>query len=108
MVLVVVLAAVWASANLACSGRWRRGWWRWLRAALGVPTWMWSATTWWWLMAVVWVVSRRRLDFFGSGLSMSALDDLRFLSPSFGRTFIGGLALSQLRPIARLAPGSRT
>ncbi|XP_044375065.1 uncharacterized protein [Triticum aestivum] len=39
--------------------------------ALGVPVWMWSATEWWWLMAMVRAVPRRRPVFSGVGLSAS-------------------------------------
>nr|XP_045090204.1 uncharacterized protein LOC120975901 [Aegilops tauschii subsp. strangulata] len=37
--------------------------------SLEVPAWMWAATAWWWLMAVVGVISRQWLDF--SGVSRS-------------------------------------
>ena len=40
---------------------------------LGVLAWMWAATSWWWLMAVVWVVSRRRPDISAIGPSGSGL-----------------------------------
>ena len=79
---------------------------------------MWAATAWWWPMAVVWVVSRRRLDFFGVCLSVSALVDLRFLSPSYWRYLhrrVGPLPAAALHSSrarqqdrTRLAPGSRT
>ena len=76
-------AGVWASggAGVGCDlvGLWQ---WPWTRAArllllllaavlagqissdsglaLGVPVWMWAATEWWWLMAMVRAVPRRR------------------------------------------------
>ena len=79
-------------------------WWHWFE----VPTWMWAATAWWWLMAVVCVVSRRQLDLFGVCLSVSALADLRFFSPSVGRNLHRRVGPLPTAPIARLAPGGRT
>ncbi|KAM3411377.1 hypothetical protein ACQJBY_003185 [Aegilops geniculata] len=76
--------------------------------SLGVPAWMWATTAWWWPMAVVWVGSWWRLDFFGVCLSVSALGDLRFLSPSFRRYLHRRVGPLPAVPSARLAPGDRT